>query len=250
MRLARLGDGPEIFHTLQGEGVSAGIPAVFVRTAMCNLHCVWCDTSYTWNFEGTPFVHGLDGKAGGGKHVRRDVVIRMAPAEVAARVAAFGCDRVVLTGGEPLLQQESCVELLDALRDLQPSVFCEVETNGTIMPGEKLDARVEQFNVSPKLANSGVGPGLRLRPETLRWFAESPKAWFKFVVAKREDVTEVEALVARWGLPARRIALMPLGRTAEQLDRRADWLAGVCRDHGWRFSDRLQVRLWGDRRGV
>jgi len=169
---------------------------------------------------------------------------------VAARVAAFGCDRLVLTGGEPLLQQESALRMLDALLELRASVFCEVETNGTIVPGDGLDARVGQYNVSPKLANSGVGAGLRLRPETLRWFAGSPKAWFKFVVTQAEDVAEVEALAGRWGLPARRIALMPEGRTAEQLDRRAGWVAEVCRERGWRFSDRLHVRLWGDRRGV
>ncbi len=250
MRLARLGDGPEIFHSLQGEGVSAGIPAVFVRAALCNLHCVWCDTSYTWNFEGTPFVHELDGKAGGGKHVRRDAVVSLAPADVAGRVAEFDCDRVVLTGGEPLLQQDSWVEMLDALRALRPTVFCEVETNGTIVPGIELDARVNQYNVSPKLANSGVGPGLRLRPEALRWFSESPKAWFKFVVARRRDLSEVEAMVGRWHIPARRIALMPEGRSAGQLDQRARWVADACRERGWRFSDRLHVRLWGERRGV
>lgn len=247
IRLARLGEGPEIFHTLQGEGVSAGIPAVFVRAALCNLHCVWCDTSYTWNFEGTPWRHERDGAR---KHAREEVVMEMEAVEVAARVAGFGCDRVVLTGGEPMLQQAAWVEMLDALRDRRPAVFCEVETNGTIMPAADFDRRVGQYNVSAKLANSGVAEELRLRPEAMAWFAGSAKAWFKFVVAGPGDAAEVAELAARWGIPARRILLMAEGWTAGQLDRRAGWVAELCRERGWRYSDRLHVRLWGGRRGV
>ena len=148
------------------------------------------------------------------------------------------------------MQQDSWVAMIDALRERRPAVFCEVETNGTIVPGDDLDERVGQYNVSPKLANSGMGAGWRLRPEALRWFAACPKAWFKFVVARPEDVVEVESLVFRWGVPARRVLLMPEGRTSEELDRRAGWLAEVCRRHAWRYSDRLHVRLWGERRGV
>jgi organic radical activating enzyme len=242
-----MGKGPEIFHTLQGEGVGAGLPAVFVRAALCNLHCVWCDTSYTWNFEGSPWPHDRDGAQ---KHVRAEVVIEVTPREVAERVAAFACDRVVLTGGEPLLQQAAWGEMLDLLRQQQAALVCEIETNGTILPEPDLDARVQQYNVSPKLANSGVPAELRLRPEVLRWFAGSDKAWFKWVVAQPADVTEVAALAAACGIDRRRMILMPQGRTVPELDDRAAWLARLCREHGWRFGDRLQVRLWGDRRGV
>lgn len=250
MKLARLGEGPEIFHTVQGEGVSVGVPAVFVRASRCNLHCVWCDTDYTWNFEGTPWTHEKDGQPGFRKSKKEEVTIEMAPAEVAERVLAYGCDRVVLTGGEPLLQQGDWVEVMDAVRKVRPETAFEVETNGTLVPSAEFDARISQYNVSPKLADSGNPEKLRHVPGALAFFAASPKAWFKFVIAGPERVVELDEWLKKSGLPQNRIVLMPEGRTVEALDRHAAWLAELCRDRGFRFSDRLHIRLWGERRGV
>ena len=83
MKLAKLGEGPEIFHTLQGEGPSVGVPAVFIRASRCNLHCVWCDTDHTWNFEGTPWPHEKDALPGYAKYRKSDVTIEIEPAEAA-----------------------------------------------------------------------------------------------------------------------------------------------------------------------
>lgn len=250
MKLARLGDGPEIFHTIQGEGISAGCPAVFVRASRCNLHCVWCDTDHTWNFEGTPWRHEKDGSPGYAKHRKAELTYEITPADAARRVLAFDCPRVVLTGGEPLLQQDAFLELIRIVRAAAPDCVVEVETNGTIQPAGAFASEVSQFNVSPKLANSGMAAAPRLVPAVLAWFAASPEAWFKFVVASPADLDEVLALAADHAIPRSRVLLMPEGRSAAALDRRAVWLADACRDHGLRFSDRLHVRLWGDRRGV
>lgn len=250
MKLARLGDGAEIFHTLQGEGVSMGAPAVFVRLSLCNLHCVWCDTDHTWNFEGTTWKHEKDAVAGYAKHRKEDVIIEMTPGEVAEIVRGYGCRRVVLTGGEPLLQEGELVELMAALRGDGEEWFFEIETNGTKRPGAEFLAAIGQMNVSPKLANSGMGTDLRLKPEVLSALEGTGKAWFKFVVRDEEDVAEILGLLERAGIPGGKVILMPEGRTVEALDKHAAWLAGRCRDLGFRFSDRLHVRLWGDRRGV
>jgi 7-carboxy-7-deazaguanine synthase len=250
MKLARLGDGAEIFHTLQGEGVSMGAPAVFVRLSLCNLHCVWCDTDHTWNFEGTPWKHEKDAVAGYVKHKKEDVIIEMGVGEIAEVVRGYGCRRVVLTGGEPLLHEAGLVELMAALREDGEEWIFEVETNGTKMPGEAFVEGVGQMNVSPKLANSGMEEGLRVKPEVLRGLVGTGKAWFKFVVQGESDVQEVLGLVKGYGIPMDRLILMPEGRTVEELDKSAAWLAERCRDLGVRFSDRLHVRLWGDKRGV
>jgi 7-carboxy-7-deazaguanine synthase len=250
MKLARFGDGAEIFHTLQGEGVNMGVPAVFVRLSLCNLHCVWCDTDHTWNFVGTPWVHEKDAQPGYQKHCKEDVIIEMGAAEIADQVRKYGCRHVVLTGGEPLLQEEGLLELITELRADGEDWFFEMETNGTRLPGDQLMAAVGQFNVSPKLANSGVAQNLRQKPDVIRGLVASGKAWFKFVVEKENDLAEVMEWVKNSEIPLGRVVLMPEGRNVAEIDKVAPWLAERCRDLRVRMSDRLHVRLWGDRRGV
>jgi organic radical activating enzyme len=246
MKLSRLGDGPEIFHTLQGEGIGVGTPAVFIRTSRCNLHCVWCDTDHTWNFEGTPWQHEKDAIPGYKKHRREDVTWEMTPADAATAILAYGCGHTVITGGEPLLQEADLLEMIGHIRAREPEHFFEVETNGTRMPGEAFAREIGRFNVSPKLANSGMDAALRIVPGVLAHFAAMPQACFKFVISAEADLEEVWAL----GLPREKILLMPEGRDVASLDANAAWLAGRCRDLGVRFSDRLHIRLWGDKRGV
>jgi organic radical activating enzyme len=250
MKLARLGEGPEIFHTLQGEGPSAGLPAVFIRASRCNLHCVWCDTDHTWNFEGTPWPHEKDATPGYAKHRKSEATIELTPAAAADLILSYHCPRVVITGGEPLLQENDFLEMITHIRAHQSDCVFEVETNGTRTPSPAFAEAVDQFNVSPKLSNSGVKKSLRLVPDTLRFFASSPKSWFKFVIACMADLDEVLALQNEFSIPASRILLMPEGRTAAELDTTAADIAELCRTHGFRFCDRLHIRLWGDKRGV
>ena len=250
MKLAKLGAGPEIFHTIQGEGVSAGAPAVFIRASRCNLHCVWCDTDHTWNFTGTPWPHEKDGMSGYQKFQKREVTWEIDPLEAAEKILAFACPRTVITGGEPLLQEVEFLEMIGHIRESQAEHQFEVETNGTRIPSNGFYQTVDQFNVSPKLANAGMPEALRINAAALAFFADSPKAWFKFVVTKPADLEEIEAMCSVHGLARSRVLLMPEGRTCADLDRHAGWLAGVCRDRGFRFCDRLHIRLWGDKRGV
>ena len=250
MKLAKLGDGPEIFHTIQGEGVSVGMPAVFIRASRCNLHCVWCDTDHTWNFKGTPWPHEKDAVPGYSKHRKAEVTFEIDPAEAAEQVMAFGCGRTVITGGEPLLQEKAFLEMIGTIRERQPEHQFEVETNGTRIPSPAFHEAVSQFNVSPKLSNAGMPGSLRLNAEALAFLANSPKSWFKFVVAEPSDLEEIEALLTIHAIPRQRVLLMPEGRTSNELDRSSAWLAEVCRNGNFRFCDRLHIRIWGDKRGV
>lgn len=219
---------PEIFATVQGEGISAGVPAVFVRLADCNLRCTWCDTKYTWDWK------RYDKKAG---------TIELSLEELRAAIHEAAGPRistVVFTGGEPLLQQDELAELAATIGHR-----IEVETNGTILPNAALAARVEQWNVSPKLASSGNGERARLKPDILAWFAARPDAQIKVVVASEDDVAEVRAL----GLPTEKVVLTPEGTDAVTLSERSRWLAGQCTTHGYRMGTRLHVFVWGAERG-
>lgn len=247
--LSKLGDGPEIFYTLQGEGLSVGTPSVFVRTSGCNLQCYWCDTENTWNWLGTPYAHAKDTGSTSAKVDRSQVQIRMTPADVAARVLAYACDNVVFTGGEPLLQQPALGELATLLLKRSAYEF-EVETNGTLQPQDAFDASITRYNVSPKLANSRMKLQSRLRPAVLEWFAASPKASFKFVVADSQDADEIAAFQQQFTIASRRIFVMPEARTRESLDENREQVFELCMRNRWRYSDRLHVAVFGDRRGV
>jgi organic radical activating enzyme len=250
MKIARFNEGPEIFFTIQGEGKSLGRPSVFVRSSLCNLHCVWCDTDYTWNWEGTTFPHQRDAEPGYSKFDRREQIVHLTPTEVAARIREFPCTNVVLTGGEPMLQQADWVTVMRQLRDLDADYQCEVETNGTLVPTPDFDTFVNQYNVSPKLANSGVEPRLRECPEALEFFAASDKTVVKFVVNDPADLDEVRVLVTRYQFPARNVYLMPEGTRSELLRQRQEWLVEQCKTHNFNFTDRLHIHIWGDKRGV
>lgn len=236
---------PEIFASLQGEGASMGKPCAFVRLSRCNLACEWCDTAYTWRFTGDNRPH-RDALA----FDRAENQATLTEEEVAARIAALGQPRLVITGGEPLLQGAALARMVEALVAERPAVVIEIETNGTVAPHARLDPMVGQYNVSPKLSHSGNPAELALPPERLAAWAGEPRAFFKFVIAGPGDVAEVLALQARYGIPAPRIFLMPEGRDGETLRSRARWLAEACAAHGFSFSDRLHIHLYGDTRGT
>ncbi len=221
MNIARLNrDEAEIFFSLQGEGPRTGTPATFLRLAGCNLACRWCDTKHSWG-------HGLT----------------MPPAEVAALLLAHPCRSLVITGGEPLLQQE---ELEELLRLLPGDFYVEVETNGSIAPTAALARRVDQWNVSPKLGHAGNDAARALCPASLAAFAKLPGSWFKFVVQGEEDWDAIAAL----GLPQARIILMPCATTRAALNAARPAVADMCLRHGVRLGDRLHLMLWDDKKGV
>jgi 7-carboxy-7-deazaguanine synthase len=232
---------PEIFASLQGEGPSLGKPCAFVRLSRCNLACVWCDTAYTWRFVGDNRPH-RDGLT----FDRATNQVALDEDDVAGRILALGQDRLVITGGEPLLQGAPLARLAERLG----AIRIEIETNGTVAPHPALDARVAQYNVSPKLAHSGNPASLALLADRLSKWAADPRAFFKFVIARPEDLTQVIMLSERFDIPASRVYLMPEGRDGATLVARGRWLSALCLEHGFAYSDRLHIHLYGDTRGT
>jgi organic radical activating enzyme len=154
---------------------------------------------------------------------------------------------VIITGGEPLLQQDLLADLATQLT--ADGYRLEVETNGTILPTPALATAVAQWNVSPKLTSSGNSAAKREVVEALDWFGRQDNAFFKFVVVDPTDIDDVCDLVRRYGIPPARVLLMPEGRDTSTLAARSTWVADACQVHGFRFSPRLHVLLWGDTRG-
>jgi organic radical activating enzyme len=238
---------PEIFHSLQGEGVAIGRPSVFVRLSGCNLRCHWCDTPYTWNFGGTDYLHRDDRPRAPAKYDRAENRLVWSAEQVADAVLAYDCRNIVVTGGEPLLQQPGLAALCALLG---PSYHVEIETNGTVPLTPAFSSHVDQVNLSPKLAHSLNGESDRLRPEVLAAYAQDPRAWFKFVIAEADDIAEVDALATSVGIAPDRILLMPEGVTSAVVSARMAWLAPYCLARGYRMSDRLHIHLYGDTRGT
>ncbi len=212
----------EVFRSIQGEGVTAGLPSVFVRLQGCSLGCRFCDTRYAWAPEG-----GTD----------------LALDDVLDRVHDFGTHNVVVTGGEPL-ESPAFVPLVDGLRIRGHRI--EVETAAFLLPP---DVAADQWNASVKLANSGVPRERRIHPAAIRALV-TREAWFKFVVRRADDVEEVEAVVAEHAIPRDRVLLMPEGTTRGEVLARTAWLTDLCQRHGFRLSPRLHIVLWGARRGI
>ena len=223
----------EIFYSLQGEGSLVGVPSVFVRTSGCNLRCTWCDTPYTsWTPEG--------------REMPLDDILRA--------VEATGSRHAVLTGGEPMIAP-GVVELTERLRGA--GLHITIETAGTVFAPVACDL----MSISPKLANSvprereggrwaAQHDRLRLRPAVLRQLLAAYCCQLKFVVSAPADLAELEQVREASGAAIEQVILMPEGTTTGTLHERALWLAEVCKRTGYRFSPRLHVDLWGDRRGV
>ncbi len=242
---------PEIFFTLQGEGRGIGRPSVFIRASLCNLHCHWCDTDYTWNWEGTPYAHVRDADPSYRKHRREEQILDLDLDAILAAVSAFPCRHYVFTGGEPLVQERAWAALMAALDAASPErAHYEVETNGTLLPGSEFLARIDRLNVSPKLANSGVPEEARRKPDVLRDLAATGKADFKFVIGSREDLDEVLRLVAEAGIAPSHVFLMPKALDVAELEAAQGAVSALALAHGFHYSDRLHLRLYGAKRGV
>jgi 7-carboxy-7-deazaguanine synthase len=222
----------EIFESVQGEGPSAGEAAIFLRLARCNLHCRYCDTRYTWDFERYRYADEVH---------ERDL------ADVAAELTKGTSGRLIVTGGEPLLQQRALGSLLALL---PPTWFVEVETNGTLSPDPALAERVDQWNVSPKLSNGGDPESLRIRPAALAALLATERATLKLVVGSASDVAEAEALVAGTGWPRERVMLMPEAANRAELAARTGFVKEAAIVRGFRYSPRLHVERWDGARGV
>ncbi len=206
----------EIFHSLQGEAKTAGIPTVFVRLTGCPLRCQYCDTAYA--FEGGT-VQDLEA--------------------IVAAVQGFNCSHVTVTGGEPLAQP-GCIELLHRLAELQFEV--SLETSGA-MPIDDVDARV---SIVLDLKTPGSLEEGRNRYENLALL--KPKDQIKFVLCDRRDYLWARSKMLEFDLQ-NRVGEVLLSPSFEELAARdlAEWVL----EDALRVRVQLQLHklLWGSEPG-
>lgn len=226
----------EIFTSIQGEGSLLGVPSLFIRTSGCNLRCNWCDTPYTsWKPEGS--------------HMSVDTIL--------SKARQHREQHVVITGGEPMIAK--------GIHALVSGLACHgrhvtIETAGTIPP-ENIDCSLA--SISPKLRNSlpddRLSPAWRERHERRRIQLDCLRAWIdrgdyqlKFVVTHASDIDEIQELLQTLDRPilAEKVFLMPEGTSQEQLSARQAMLLDLCMTHGYSYTPRLQIELFGNRRGT
>ncbi len=243
----------EYFYSLQGEGRTMGIPAIFLRLTGCNLICggkgvekdgilrdgaTWiCDTidvwmqGTTWSFD--DITEELNKTTDFVKRLKEGV-------------------HLVITGGEPLLQQTRILHYLEYLEEEHQLIpVVEIETNATILPHEDLDKRVHFWNSSPKLSNSGMSAEERLNIDILKWFSRNDKTMFKFVLSNIEEFEEIrDQLISTSVIDRSKIVLMPAADSIEQLLERNEMIADLCIENQLRMSTRLHVEIWNKLTGV
>ncbi len=225
----------ETFYSIQGEGTLTGLPSVFIRTAGCNLRCRWCDSRYA------------------SQHARgSERTIDSLVEEALRHPTRFA----VITGGEPMLTK-GVHDLAKRLVDRGKHVT--IETAATIAPS---GISCSLASLSPKLKNSTPGmdtpvavrrrhEARRLKPDVIREWIDHYDYQLKFVVCSGSDVAEVIALLDALGrcIAPEKVLLMPEGVDADAIANVADHAIAACKEHGFRYCDRLHVRLYGQTRG-
>jgi 7-carboxy-7-deazaguanine synthase len=224
----------EIFYSIQGEGRFLGVPSVFIRVSGCNLRCVWCDTPYTsWKPEGKNW----------------------SLSKILSEVAKYPTPHVVVTGGEPLLAPE-IEELSSRLK--QRGAHLTIETAATLFKPVAADL----ISMSPKLANSTpwkrergkfapMHERRRLNPAVIQKFLHAHDYQLKFVVERRKDFAEIGEILAQLqGVDATQVVIMAQGTSTGELKRREKWIVESCKLFGYRFTPRLHIQLFGNRRGT
>lgn len=243
----------EIFGiTFQGEGPSIGTPCYFLRLGGCNQHCTWCDTPYTWAYSDALAAKHQSGR----KYDPREELKQMEVAEVYVKLNRMRYEQVpdqlnmllVISGGEPMLQQKKLVPLMLELTAHQTFWQFEIETAGTIVPMKELTVFVNRFNVSPKLENSKNPLQQRYKPTALKALQATGKAAWKFVVQTPEDLKEVDFIVHENNLSP--VYIMPEGISEGAINTHSQVIAKEVLKRGWHLTTRLQILLYGNQRGV
>lgn len=222
-------------NTVQGENFT-GVPSTFLRCQGCTLNCAWCDTVEVWRF-GNPYsvfeLLDLLNETGVIENLKNG-------------------QHLIFTGGSPLVQQKSILNLLSNLEFYYHFIpYVEIENEAVLMPDPAMATWVKCWNNSPKLNNSGNPHALQYKPNVLIYLSSLKNSWFKFVISNENDWDEIEEKFLKPGLIKKeQIVLMPEGCTREELQKHYQFVVDMCVKHNVRMTDRLHITIWNKMVGV
>lgn len=257
------------FYSVQGEGISSGIPSYFVRLGICNLSCgmsktftnellkdkklddgeifvgdlhasgqaTWtCDSTsqWLWRGEDKDFQYLIDRWKEQGIY---DDILN-------------GTIHIIWTGGEPTIKghQEAISNFIQYWINLEKvgriPGYHEIETNGTVTL-DGLFYALHQINCSPKLSNSGMTKNQRIKPDAIRRIMEHSNYQFKFVISNEEDVQEIfRDFVLPFSIPISKVVCMPGLDDASNFDERTRFVLEMAKKYKFRGLTRLHIAAW------
>jgi len=266
------------FYSVQGEGISTGIPSYFVRLGLCNLNCgmsraftntllkeqsladgeifkgdlelegkaSWtCDSTsqWLWRGEDKEFQYLIDQwkEQGIYEHIRNGTI------------------HIIWTGGEPTIKghQEAIVNFRSYWYQLEMKEmkengytsnfipFDEIETNGTIVIDQPLFSFLDQINCSPKLSNSGMTVKQRIVPEAIERIKQHTNYQFKFVISTEDDIKEMfRDFVEPFNIPLKNIVCMPGLDSQTDFHERTQFVMEMAKKYKFRGMSRMHISAW------
>jgi len=258
------------FYSVQGEGISTGVPSYFIRLSHCNLRC-GMSTEFLNNIrkqgpdalaDGEIFVGDLHGKGlatwtcdstsqwaiRGESRDFRYLIDQWQEQKIYEDILD-GTIHLIWTGGEPTIpkQQQAIVNFFNywGSNEIVANVYNEIETNGTKVISPELFNLLDQINCSPKLSNAGMPRKMTRVPEAIERIMEHSNYQFKFVISKEEDLEEIfDDFINPFQMPLKNVICMPGLDSQENFHERTQWVLEMSKKYKFRGLTRLHISAW------